>query len=170
MISNMKTKNIFLILALICVISIDSFAQELQEANNFGRGERESEATFRIVVDSLQQALFRCDSINQANMKLIDSLDRSAKFNSRRMDIIVDKRMDSLLNVISRKDKEIATLKANIGFVDTCMVKLANRWLYEPFNKEDVDEAIAKGAQISAEDMRNFCKIMKVHTESFSLS
>ena len=170
MISNMKTKNIFLILDLICVISIDSFAQELQEANNFGRGERESEATFRIVVDSLQQALFRCDSINQANMKLIDSLDRSAKFNSRRMDIIVDKRMDSLLNVISRKDKEIATLKANIGFVDTCMVKLANRWLYEPFNKEDVDEAITYFDRIYSTSLKKELSIVQELLQNYESS
>ena len=45
---------------------------------------------------------------------------------------------DSLLQV---KDGEIAVLKEREGFVDTCMVSLANRWLYEKYDRQTIQKA-----------------------------
>jgi hypothetical protein len=56
--------------------------------------------------------------------------------------VVSGNQVDSLLNVIRQKDLEIAKLKANVAFVDTCMVRLANRWLFQKYDKSDVDDAI----------------------------
>ncbi|MBO5629222.1 MAG: hypothetical protein J5965_09150 [Aeriscardovia sp.] len=50
--------------------------------------------------------------------------------------------IDSLNLLLLSKDDEIKRLTAERAFVDTCMVRFANRWLYEKFNEQDVNEAI----------------------------
>lgn len=72
---------------------------------------------------------------------VVDSLKNLIKTNEA---IIASKtsKIDSLHNLISSKDAEIRRLTEERAFVDTCMARLANRWLYEKFNEQDVNEAI----------------------------
>ena len=62
---------------------------------------------------------------------------------------------------IETRDKEILQIQSNIGFVDTCMVKLANRWLYEKFDKESVDEAITYFDRIYNNELKNELSIVQ---------
>lgn len=61
-------------------------------------------------------------------------------------------------------------LKSNIGFVDTCMVKLANRWLYEPFDKADVDEAISYFDRIYSSRLKEDLSIVQELLYSYERS
>ena len=77
-------------------------------------------------------------------------------------------KIDSLLEILNIKEKEIdkikienTKLRSNIGFVDTCMVKLANRWLYEKYNKSDVDEAIKYFDRIYSSKLKDELSIVQ---------
>lgn len=120
-------------------------AQDKQKTLFKGKSNKdkiENVDSIKFVADSLHRELVRRDSALRVNTRLIDSIKTNAKQDSLRMTVAASRQRDSLLNVIRLKDSEITTLKANTGFVDTCMVKLANRWLYEQFDKTDVDDAI----------------------------
>lgn len=93
-------------------------------------------------IDSLYREILLRDSIINVKEVLIDSLRKNIEKDSLRIIDAANRQQDSLLNVVDDKEREITILKSNVGFVDTCMVKLANRWLYERFNKSDVEEAI----------------------------
>lgn len=93
----------------------------------------------QLVIDSLATRLSATDVID--DKAAIDSL-RKTLANLSDIGEMLKFREDSLMDVLSAKDKEIEQLQSNIGFVDTCLVKLANRWLYEKFDKESVEEAI----------------------------
>ncbi len=142
----MKIKGLLLIVVSLWFFCTDIIAQEKQKAYLFmpksDNGKTVNMNGNAFVIDSLRRELLHCDSIICANLKLIDSLKRGAEQDSLRFNASLTNKRDSLLNVIYYKDLEISSLKANTGFVDTCMVKLANRWLYERFNKADVDEAV----------------------------
>lgn len=140
----MKIKGLILILVSL-VISTNIMAQDKQKAlfkGKFLKDKIENVDSIKLVADSLHRELLRKDSVAHINTKLIDSIRGNAKRDSLRLTVAASRQRDSLLNVIRLKDREITTLKANTGFVDTCMVKLANRWLYERYDKTDVDEAI----------------------------
>ena len=120
-------------------------AQDKQKTFFKGKSNKdkiENVDSIKLVADSLHRELVRRDSVSRVNAILIDSIRTNAKQDSLRLTVVANRQKDSLLNVIRLKDREISTLKANTGFVDTCMVRLANRWLYERFDKADVDEAI----------------------------
>lgn len=142
----MKIKELVTIMLFLCLVNINVTAQEKQRQPLFkGKIERdkiENVDSIKYVADSLHRELLRRDSVAQINTRLIDSIKDNAKRDSLRLTVAANCQRDSLLNVIRQKDREITTLKANTGFVDTCMVRLANRWLYERFDKADVDEAI----------------------------
>lgn len=135
-----------MILVSLCLFNPDVLAQKKQKgffSKSKSKKDRiENVDSIKLVADSLHRELLRRDSIVSVNAKLIDSIRRNAKQDSLRFSVAAKHQQDSLLNVIRNKDKEITKLKANAGFVDTCMVKLANHWLYERFDKSDVDEAI----------------------------
>lgn len=140
----MKIKGLILILVSL-VISTNIMAQDKQKTLFKGKPQKdkiENVDSIKLVADSLHRELQRRDSVAQINTRLIDSIRDNAKRDSLRLTVAANRQRDSLLNVIRHKDREITTLKANTGFVDTCMVRLANRWLYERFDKADVDEAI----------------------------
>lgn len=142
----MKIKELVTIMLFLCLVNINVTAQEKQRQPLFkGKIERdkiENVDSIKYVADSLHRELLRRDSVAQINTRLIDSIKDNAKRDSLRLTVAANRQRDSLLNVIRQKDREITTLKTNTGFVDTCMVRLANRWLYERFDKADVDEAI----------------------------
>lgn len=62
--------------------------------------------------------------------------------------------IDSLNRLLLLKDDEIKQLTAERAFVDTCMVRFANRWLYEKFNEQDVNEAIGYFNRILSTQLR----------------
>lgn len=140
----MRIKGLILILVSV-FLTTNVIAQDKQKTFFKGRSNKErieNVDSIKLVADSLHRELFRRDSMSHVNIKLIDSIRSNAKQDSLRLTVAANRQRDSLLNIIRLKDKEITTLKANTGFVDTCMVRLANRWLYERFDKTDVDEAI----------------------------
>lgn len=140
----MKIKGLILILASV-LLTTNVMAQDKQKTFFKGKSNKErieNIDSIKLVADSLHRELVRRDSVSCMNINLIDSIRSNAKRDSFRITVAANRQRDSLLNVIRLKDREITILKANTGFVDTCMVKLANRWLYERFDKADVDEAI----------------------------
>ena len=142
----MKIKVIVLFFISLCIFNTDVFAQEKQKLSIFkGKTKKdnvENVDSFKLIADSLYRELLLRDSIVRINTKLVDSLKQNAIRDSLRFSVAINYQRDSLLNIINIKDREITTLKANTGFVDTCMVRLANHWLYEKFNKTEVDKAI----------------------------
>lgn len=62
--------------------------------------------------------------------------------------------IDSLNRLLLLKDDEIKQLTAERAFVDTCMVRFANRWLYEKFHEQDVNEAIGYFNRILSTQLR----------------
>lgn len=141
----MRIKGLILILVSVFLANNIITAQDKRRMHlklQFPKERIENIDSLRLVADSLHRELVRRDSLSHVNMKLIDSLRSNAKQDSLRQTVAANHQRDSLLNIIRLKDREIITLKENTGFVDTCMVKLANRWLYERFDKTDVDEAI----------------------------
>lgn len=117
--------------------------------------------SMQIVIDSLKIQLLDKDSVSLKNRIIIDSLRNTinnlSSSSNRRMDFL----RDSLTEEISTKDNEILKLQSNIGFVDTCMVKLANRWLYEKFDKESVNEAITYFDRIYNKNLKGKLSIVQ---------
>ncbi len=144
----MRIKEFVLILLLFAGIDTTVDAQERQRLLGinlkFNKDQQtENVDSIKRVADSLRCELLHRDSICRVNAILIDSLRRDAEEISLRLGREAKLQHDSLSLIIANQEKTIATFEANVGFVDTCMVKLANQWLYEPYNKADVDEAIA---------------------------
>ncbi len=140
----MKIKGLILILVSL-FISTNIMAQDKLKTLFKGKSKKnkiENVDSIKLVADSLHRELVNRDSVYRVNIGVIDSIRANARQDSLRLTVAAKRQRDSLLNVIRLKDREIITLKANTGFVDTCMVKLANRWLYERFDKTDIDEAI----------------------------
>lgn len=140
----MRIKGLILILVSV-FLTTNVMAQDKQKTFFKGKSNKErieNVDSIKLIADSLHRELVRRDSVSHVNIKLIDSIRSNAKQDSLRLTVAANRQRDSLLNIIRLKDREITTLKANTGFVDTCMIKLANRWLYERFDKADVDEAI----------------------------
>lgn len=130
---------IFVVFSVILTTSV--MAQEKQKASfkkKIKEDEIENIDSLKFVADSLLREIVRRDSLSSLSTKLIDSL----RTNVMQVSTVAKHQQDSLINIIRLKDSEITKLKADRGFVDTCMVKLANRWLYVRFDKADVDEAI----------------------------
>ena len=140
----MKIKGLTIILVSL-FLSSNIMAQDKQRTFFKGKSNKdkiENVDSIKLVADSLHRMLLHRDSIIGVNKKVIDSLRLNSKRDSLRLTVAANQQRDSLIKVIRSKEREITTLQSNAGFVDTCMVKLANRWLYEPFNKKDVDDAI----------------------------
>lgn len=143
----MKLKELVLLMLLLGGIYTTVDAQERQRSLGINfkfnkNSQTENVDSIKRVTDSLHYELLYRDSICRANAILIDSLRRDAEEISLRLGREAKRQNDSLSLIIADQKKEIETFRANVGFVDTCMVKLANQWLYEPFNKADVDDAI----------------------------
>lgn len=62
--------------------------------------------------------------------------------------------IDSLNLLLQFKENEIKKLTEERAFVDTCMARLANRWLYEKFNEQDVNSAIEYFNKILSTQLR----------------
>ena len=79
--------------------------------------------------------------------------------------------IDSLNCLILTKDNEIQKLKEERAFVDTCMARLANRWLFEKFDEQDVNEAIGYFDRILSSQLRSdrsiILKLLKEYKSSY---
>lgn len=128
----------FSILVLVGVTtSICGFAQTGQSGDRF----LFRDSTERVLGDSLAAAPAILDSTETFSSSVVDSLKSIIKMSGA---LVASKnsQIDSLISIISSKDVEIKRLTEERAFVDTCMARLANRWLYEKFNERDVNEAI----------------------------
>lgn len=142
------------------------FAQERKSISGRGHdmvGLQPTVDSLYVIIDSLKTQLSLQDSlVNEINEKgrTIDSLQHAIIGHVERTQksTVV---LDSLQNQIAVKDKEILSLRADIGFVDTCMVKLANRWLYERYDKKDVEEAIAYFDRIYSRKLKQDLSIVQ---------
>lgn len=112
------------------------------------------------VVDSLHYELLYRDSICRANAILIDSLRRDAEEISLRLGREAKRQNDSLSLIIADQKKEIERFEANVGFVDTCMVTLANKWLDRRYSKEDVEAAKTYFDKIYSDPVRKSYSIV----------
>lgn len=113
-----------------------------------------------IQVDSMSSYIPLCDTLLVEKSMRIEALEKRVNYDSLKI--------DSLLEILNIKEKEIdkikienTKLRSNIGFVDTCMVKLANRWLYEKYNKSDVDEAIKYFDRIYSSKLKDELSIVQ---------
>ena len=113
-----------------------------------------------IQVDSISSYIPPCDTLLVEKSMRIEDLEKRVNYDSIKI--------DSLLEILKIKEKEIdkiklenTKLRSNIGFVDTCMVKLANRWLYEKYNKSDVDEAIKYFDRIYSSKLKDELSIVQ---------
>ena len=128
----MKIKELLTVLLFLCFVNINVTAQEKQKQALFkGKNERDKIEN----VDSIKYVAGIIATIFELILKMLSP--------TQRMIVRANRQKDSLMLVIRNKEKEIAKLQGNMGFVDTCMVKLANRWLYERYDRAAVKEAIS---------------------------
>lgn len=161
----MKINELVTIMLFLCLVNINITAQEKQRQpllkGKIERDKIENVDSIKYVADSLRRELSHRDSIANANIKLIDSIRLSVKQDSMRMIVRANRQKDSLMLVIRDKEKEIAKLQGNMGFVDTCMVKLANRWLYERYDRAAVKEAISYFDRIYSSKLKEGMSIVQ---------
>lgn len=167
----MRTRNIFIIVTLLCAQGVVVFSQKInEEKRSFtvskSKIDKETVKIDSIIglTDSLRMNWQICDSINDVNESLIAMLEERIHLDSINMECQRDSMqhsIDSLQVVIQNQAYELQKIKSNIGFVDTCMVKLANRWLYEPFDKADVNEAIRYFERIYSSQLKNDLSVVQ---------
>ena len=58
-------------------------------------------------------------------------------------------------SIIAGKDSIIAIHEDRIGYIDTCTVRLTNRWLYEKYSENDVNEAIQYFDKIMSQELKS---------------
>lgn len=128
----MKTKSMYIVLIVLCIFRIDVWAQSENVSDKFHSDEKENVDSVKLETDSLQCIIeFQCGSITTLEDSIV------------------------ALNHI------IEGLEAKMGFVDTCLVKLANMWLYEKFDKEVVDEAITYMDRMYSSSFKNELSIVQ---------
>lgn len=158
----MKIKQLLLLVLLLGVINVDVSAQDRQKISLFNLKSNKSNAVENVdslmfIIDSLRGQLSLRDSIAESQQRLIATM----RDESVRMALSVSCERDSLLSVIRSRDEKIATLRSNVGFVDTCMVRLANRWLFERFDRVAVKDAISYFDRIYATSFRDEYSIVQ---------
>lgn len=161
----MKTKIIFLILIALCFINNDAIAQRQ-------KGKDKSETIQNINIDSNNDV----DSLQILKMKILsnDSITKMLKDKIKSDSVKYIRLNDSLLAIINAGEKEIKRLETELenekGFVDTCMVKLANRWLYEKFDKENVEDAIKYFDRIYSSKLKSELSIVQILLREYEKS
>lgn len=132
-----------------------------KEMSKYGYEQIVSIDSLQTVIDSLKIQLQNREIIANNKQIVIDSLKRTIS----NMSLNTNQRMmsfrDSLFKEITRRDKEILQFQFKIGFFDTCMVKLANRRLYEKFDKRSVDEAITYFDRINNSELKSELSIVQ---------
>ncbi len=156
-------KSVVLLLLATGLCHSTIFAQERKSISGRGHdmvGLQPTVDSLYVIIDSLKTKLLLQDSLVNEKGKTIDSLQYAIIGHDERTkkSTVV---LDSLQNLIAVKDKEILSLRADIGFVDTCMVKLANRWLYERYDKKDVEEAISYFDRIYSSKLKQDLSIVQ---------
>lgn len=135
-------RNTIIVLMVLASFAVALNAQDRQRKTLNDRNAKnlqENVDSLQVLVDSLKDVIIMKDSICTANHSAMAALEEDMNNDLLQMAAIVD----SLQGKIVEQNAEIAYFQRYAGFLDTCMVKLANRWLYERFDKEAVDEAIS---------------------------
>lgn len=157
----MKARLLILSLILLVLGQSFTYGQSKKEKSKIEKELIASIDSMQIVIDSLEIQLMDRDSVATKNMITIDSLKNAIADLSIRSNQRIAFLRDSMSTEIETRDNEILRIQSNIGFVDTCMVKLANRWLYEKFDKESVDEAITYFDRIYNNELKNELSIVQ---------
>ena len=157
----MKARLLILSLILLVLGQSFTYGQSKKEKSKTEKELIASIDSMQIVIDSLEIQLMDRDSVATKNMITIDSLKNAIADLSIRSNQRIAFHRDSMSTEIETRDNEILRIQSNIGFVDTCMVKLANRWLYEKFDKESVDEAITYFDKIYNNELKNELSIVQ---------
>ena len=154
MIKKMRKIYVLLLMFALCICGV----QSKEKTNKINK--KTNVESLKITVDSLLHELEIKDSIINTKDSLIDLYSDNLEEQSLKLTNEKEQK-DSLLSLITKKDLEIASLKSNIGFVDTCMVKLANRWLFEKYDKSDIDEAIKYFDRIYSSKLKSDLSIVQ---------
>ena len=157
----MKARLLILSLILLVLGQSFTYGQSKKEKSKTEKELIASIDSMQIVIDSLEIQLMDRDSVATKNMITIDSLKNAIADLSIRSNQRIAFLRDSMSTENETRDNEILRIQSNIGFVDTCMVKLANRWLYEKFDKESVDEAITYFDRIYNNELKNELSIVQ---------
>ena len=87
---------------------------------------------------------------------------------------ILSRRVDSLMSIlaerntqIAKKDSVICYHESRVDFVDTCMLRLCNKWLDVQYNKENVDRSIAYFDRIYSNKLKTDINIVKVLLQDY---
>ena len=121
------------------------------------------------IIDSLQSVLVEKETVIVSQGNQIDSLNRLPKIVIEG-DSLIKVLRDSMDVEMANRDTRIQFLESRMGFVDTCMVKLANRWLFEKFSKQDVEEAINYFDRIYSSGLKNELSIVQVLLRKYEKS
>ena len=98
-----------------------------------------------------------------------DSVIRSYKSRIASDSVAMKVQDDSLIARASR----IKEWEDRRGRLDTCMISLANRWLFVRFNKEEIDKAITYFERVTStqlkEDRKQILELLKEYEESYNI-
>ena len=123
-------------------LAVDGFAQTVDSLKQVVDSFMQIADSPKVAVDDPQLVSHR-DSLYERCTVLVDSLRQKHQADSLKMAMAISRERDSLTAEIKRKDEMIAGFEAKINYVDTCLLKFANRALYERFDREAVNDAIS---------------------------
>lgn len=153
-------KSLVIMFLLVFLYQMTVSAQYVNQNDTLANDTIVATSDSTIQMDSISTYIPSCEELLAEKSMLIEYFEKKVNYDSLKI--------DSLLEILNIKEKEIdkikienTKLRSNIGFVDTCMVKLANRWLYEKYNKSDVDEAIKYFDRIYSSKLKDELSIVQ---------
>ena len=141
-------------------LAVDGFAQTVDSFKLLVDSFRQMADSPKMAVDNPLPASHR-DSLDERCTLLVDSLRQKHQADSLKMAMGISRERDSLLTEIKRKDEMIAQYEAKMNYVDTCLLKFANRELYERFDREAVNDAISYVDRIYSSGFRQEYSIVQ---------
>ena len=141
-------------------LAVDGFAQMVDSFKLLVDSFRQIADSPKVAVDNPLPVSHR-DSLDKRCAVLVDSLRQKHQADSLKMAMGINRERDSLLTEIKRKDEMIAQYEAKMNYVDTCLLKFANRELYERFDREAVNDAISYVDRIYSSGFRQEYSIVQ---------
>lgn len=141
-------------------LAVDGFAQTVDSLKQAVDSFRQMADSPKVAVDD-PLPVSRQDSRDERCAVLVDSLRQKHQADSLKMAMGISRERDSLLAEIKRKDGMIAQYEARMDYVDTCLLKFANRELYERFDREAVNDAISYVDRICSSGFRQEYSIVQ---------
>lgn len=169
-------KCMYIILVALCFINLDASAQNQKGVLSKIKSKRtqiHNADSIGYILDSLNKIIMYKDSIVNDYLMVMTTLKENINSDSVKISDILHKN-DSLANVIISQDKEIKSLETELEnektFVDTCVIKLANRWLFQRFRKRNVDEVISYFERINSSKLKDDYLIVQTLLKEYEKS